>query len=253
VRARLLSSAMAAIRLRSLLRLVLQGWREEVLKLKVLFLTGLLAKYRKEEAKKSNSIWSMRKEALAQTAVEELNITMDQAMAMRVPELRLALKENREDLKAVTDQLPANLTRLKKEDLQEECRRRGIDTKDPRNGKDKVRDKMIMEIRADHLLKRQAEGQCISTLEMDLEQEEWLMTTCFPDLLPDGSGSGQGSSSTGATAASAGQAGEQQERSLRLAAELDNFLWTSSAKQQAALRMMLDTRVAKPASQGLKN
>ena len=161
-------------------------WRMLVSEVKTKLLEDQLTRARRLIGKRADSIWLMNKSELARVAEEELNISMATAEGMRVAELRLAIKENREDERTYKPQVPKGLSRMVKEDLRTEAERCGIALVDPRNGKEKPREKLMIEIRQRYQLMTQEAEQSSTTSQMGMdldptEEEE----AAFPDAQTD--------------------------------------------------------------------
>ena len=78
--------------------------------------------------KESESIWDMRKPALVEQVIKRLGWSREQAESETVGQLRLHLKELNQTEKAEKAVLPKGLARMKRDELQDECVARGIET-----------------------------------------------------------------------------------------------------------------------------
>lgn len=101
----------------------------------------------------TDNIWRMRKVQLMEVVKKELHWTADQAQEARVGQLRLYIREAREERSLVVDgrnnawRRPIGLTRMKHADLVVEARSRGLDV-DKCNKKMKTREEILRDIEA---------------------------------------------------------------------------------------------------------
>ena len=79
--------------------------------------------------RRTNSVWDMKKTELVEVAMAELNMTLAQAEKETVTTWRGKIKMRRDSQKMALDpmmNLPKGLERIKKAELQEEMRKRGL-------------------------------------------------------------------------------------------------------------------------------
>jgi hypothetical protein len=132
-----------------------------------------------QQAKKSDSLWSMNKAALIETARKELGYTWAFAEKYTVTELRELIRRNRDSGQAVLDPfqaLPVGLSKLKQDELMTECHLRSIILSRPMN-----RASMILAIRDDVDQRRLLS---VTPTAEDLEQENPTMSASTPAATP---------------------------------------------------------------------
>ena len=79
--------------------------------------------------RRTNSIWNMKKAELVEVAMAELSMTLAQAEKETVTTLRENIKMRRDSQEMALDpmmNLPKGLERMRKEELEEEMKKRGL-------------------------------------------------------------------------------------------------------------------------------
>ena len=117
------------------LRQIFSAWLVETLRDSQVVLNATVQSLASQQAKKSDSLWSMNKADLIETARKELGYTWAFAEKYTVIELRELIRRNRDSAQSTVDPfqtLPVGLSKLKQDVPMTECHLRSIILPRPR-------------------------------------------------------------------------------------------------------------------------